>query len=72
MEGNNYVRRKKEGRIKVAREAETPRGRKDVWTGESGTGQSEDAFGGQNLANHRMLFRCSDSDQSEHRIQVED
>ncbi|KNZ53306.1 hypothetical protein VP01_3284g1 [Puccinia sorghi] len=50
---------------KGAREAETPR------IGWPGTGQSEDSIGGQNLANHRILFKWQDSEQSEHRIQME-
>jgi len=72
------VRRKKEGRSEVAREAETLRGGRMgglvslAWTNQnSGTGQSEYSIGVQNLTNHRILFRCWVSDQSEHRIQVE-
>ena len=72
------MRRKKEGRSEVAREVETPRvGRMGglvslAWANQnSGTVKSEYSIGVWNLTNHRMLFRCWVSDQSEHRIQVE-
>ena len=72
------MRRKKDGRSEVERETETPRvGRMGGlvilgWANQnSGTGQSEYSIGVHNLTNHRILFRCWVSDQSEHRIEEE-
>ncbi|KNZ55416.1 hypothetical protein VP01_2687g1 [Puccinia sorghi] len=62
VEGNNYVKRKKEGRSKVARK-ETPR------VGWPGTGQSEDFIGGQK-ANHRMLFRWQNNSSGSSPVEI--